>query len=323
MNKEKLASLLKIEEKKKLILDIEKEMSAADFWVAREKAEKISEEYANLKKEIGEFESAESEEDLKKLRVKALLSGKYDELPVIMQLSAGTGGTDAQDWAEMLVRMYLRYAESKGWKTTLVEKSAGTEAGIKSATVIIKGPYAYGYLKGENGVHRLVRQSPFNADKLRQTSFALVDITPEIEKEGELEVNPADLRVDTFRSSGPGGQSVNTTDSAVRITHLPSKITVSVQNEKSQLQNKEVAMKILRSKLIILKEEERLSDIAKIKGEQKSAAFGNQIRSYVLHPYKLVKDLRTGYESKDTETVLNGDLDGFINSYLENLSSNV
>jgi peptide chain release factor 2 len=292
-------------------------MAKSDFWTEREKANQIAKDYSNLKEEIGEFEAADSEEKLKNLEVITLFSGKYDANNAIVEISAGTGGVEAQDWAEMLMRMYLRYAERKSLKADLIDKNTGTEAGIKDATIIIKGHNAFGLLKSESGVHRLVRQSPFNAQHLRQTSFALVDVTPEIESPKELEIRDEDLRIDTFRSSGHGGQSVNTTDSAVRITHLLSKIVVSVQNERSQLQNKETAMKILRSKLAVLQSQEHKAEVASAKGETKQAAWGNQIRSYVLHPYKMVKDHRTNFESKDAESVLDGNIDGFIQSYLE------
>ncbi|MBU2595544.1 peptide chain release factor 2 [Patescibacteria group bacterium] len=320
--KEKLAKILNIEAKKNRLLEIEKEMAESDFWTDREKANQISQDYSNLKKEINEFEAADTEEKFKKLEVLTLFSGKYDANNAIVEISAGTGGVEAQDWAEMLLRMYLRYAEKKDLKADLIGKNTGTEAGIKDATIIIKGHNAFGLLKSESGVHRLVRQSPFNAQHLRQTSFALVDVTPEIESPKELEIKDEDLRIDTFRSSGHGGQSVNTTDSAVRITHLPTKISVSVQNERSQLQNKETAMKILRSKLAKLQTEEHKAEVATAKGETKQAAWGNQIRSYVLHPYKMVKDHRTDYESKDAEGVLDGNIDGFIQSYLEWSSKN-
>ncbi|MCX6811369.1 MAG: peptide chain release factor 2 [Candidatus Berkelbacteria bacterium] len=312
-----LAKLLNIEAKKNRLLEIEKEMAKSDFWADREKANQISKDYANLREEIREFEAADSEEKLNNLEVLILFSGKYDPNNAIVEISAGTGGVEAQDWAEMLLRMYLRCAERKGLKATVVDKNTGTEAGIKNAIIIVKGHNAFGLLKSESGVHRLVRQSPFNAQHLRQTSFALVDVTPEIESPKELEIKDEDLRIDTFRSSGHGGQSVNTTDSAVRITHLPSKIVVSVQNERSQLQNKETAMKILRSKLAKLQSEEHKKEVAAAKGETKQAAWGNQIRSYVLHPYKMVKDHRTNFESKDAEVVLDGNIDGFIQSYLE------
>jgi peptide chain release factor 2 len=315
--KEKLAKLLSIEAKKKRLIEAESQMAKSDFWEDREKANQISKDYSNLKEEIGEFEAADTEEKLKDLEVLTLFSGKYDPNNAILEISAGTGGVEAQDWAEMLMRMYLRYGDKKGLKTEIIDKNTGAEAGIKNATIIIKGHNAFGLLKSESGVHRLVRQSPFNAQHLRQTSFALVDVTPEIESPKELEINDDDLRIDTFRSSGHGGQSVNTTDSAVRITHLPSKIAVAVQNERSQLQNKETAMKILRSKLAVLQSEEHKAKVAAAKGETKQAAWGNQIRSYVLHPYKMVKDHRTNFETKNAEAVLDGDLDNFINSYLE------
>lgn len=315
--KEKLAKLLNIEAKKNRLIEIEKEMAKADFWNDREKANQVAKDYSDLKQEIGEFEAADTDEKLAKLEVLTLFSGKYDAHNAILEISAGTGGVEAQDWAEMLLRMYLRYAEKKALKSAILNKNMGTEAGIKNATIVISGKNAYGLLKSESGVHRLVRQSPFNAQHLRQTSFALVDVTPEIESPKELEIRDEDLRIDTFRSSGHGGQSVNTTDSAVRITHLPSKIVVAVQNERSQLQNKETAMKILRSKLAVLQSEEHEAEVASAKGETKQAAWGNQIRSYVLHPYKMVKDHRTNFENKEAEKVLDGDLDNFIKSYLE------
>lgn len=315
--KEKLAKLLNIEAKKNRLFKIEKEMAKSDFWQDREKANLISQEYSDLKKELADFEEADTEEKLKKLELLTLFSGKYDHSDAILEISAGTGGVEAQDWAEMLLRMYLRYAERKGLRAKVIDKNQGAEAGIKSATVIIKGHNVFGLLKSESGVHRLVRQSPFNAQHLRQTSFALVDITPEIESPRGLGVRDEDLRIDTFRSSGHGGQSVNTTDSAVRITHLPSKIVVSVQNERSQLQNKETAMKILRSKLTVLQSQEHKAEMAAAKGETKQAAWGNQIRSYVLHPYKMVKDHRTNFETKNAEAVLDGELDNFIQNYLE------
>lgn len=315
--KEKLAKLLNIEAKKNRLVEIEKEMAENDFWANREKANQIAKDYADIKEEIGEFEAADNEEKLKNLEVLTLFSGKYDTNNAILEISAGTGGVEAQDWAEMLLRMYLRYTERKGLKADVIDKNTGTEAGIKNVTVIIKGHNAFGLLRSESGVHRLVRQSPFNAQHLRQTSFALVDVTPEIDSPKELEIRDEDLRIDTFRSSGHGGQSVNTTDSAVRITHLPSKIVVSVQNERSQLQNKETAMKILRSKLAVLQSQEHKAKVASAKGETKQAAWGNQIRSYVLHPYKMVKDHRTDFETKNAESVLDGDIDDFIQSYLE------
>jgi len=244
-------------------------------------------------------------------------NGPYDDHSAIMVLSAGAGGTDAQDWTGMLLRMYIRFFEKNGWKVTTIDESAGEEAGLKSVTLEVEGPYAYGKLKGEHGVHRLVRLSPFNSDNLRQTSFAKVEVSPKIDKPNEVEIDEKDLKTDVFRSGGHGGQSVNTTDSAVRITHLPTGIVVAIQNERSQLQNRETAMTILRGKLAQLQLEQHAEQLSELKGPNEQAAWGNQIRSYVLHPYKQVKDLRTRYETSDTEGVLDGDLDGLVNAYLD------
>jgi len=246
------------------------------------------------------------------------LNGPYDDHDAILTLSAGAGGTDAQDWTQMLFRMYQRYAEKAGWQTALIEESAGEEAGLKSATIEISGPFAYGKLKGEHGVHRLVRLSPFNAES-RETSFAKVEVTPKIDAPEELEIDEKDLKIDVYRSGGHGGQSVNTTDSAVRITHIPTGIVVAIQNERSQLQNKELATTILRSKLAQLQQEQHAEKVGELKGPNEQAAWGNQIRSYVLHPYKQVKDLRTNHTSQDPDNVLDGNLDPFIEAYLEHV----
>ncbi len=243
--------------------------------------------------------------------------GPYDDHDVIVSIYAGAGGTDAQDWAQMLLRMYTRWAESNNYQLKTLEQSSGDEAGLKSVTLEISGNFIYGKLKGEQGVHRLVRLSPFNSDHLRQTSFAKVDILPKIDAPQELVVDEKELKVDVFRSGGHGGQSVNTTDSAVRITHLPTGIVVSIQNERSQLQNKETALTILRSKLAALQLEQHVEQISELKGPNEQAAWGNQIRSYVLHPYKQVKDLRTNYETSDIEAVLSGKLEPLIEAYLE------
>lgn len=247
----------------------------------------------------------------------ALLSEKYDESNAILALHAGAGGVDAQDWTEMLLRMYLRFAEKQGWQTKVLDESRGEEAGVKSVTVHVQGRYAYGYLKSEAGVHRLVRISPFDAEKMRHTSFALCEVLPELEElDEEIPIDEKDLRVDTFMASGHGGQSVNTTYSAVRIVHIPTNITVSVQNERSQKQNRETALKILRAKLHQIEIAKQQEERSKIRGEYHEAAWGNQIRSYVLHPYKQVKDHRTKHESKEPDAVLNGELIPFIEAEL-------
>ncbi len=254
-----------------------------------------------------------------------MLSGPYDDHGAIITISAGAGGTDAQDWTQMLFRMYSRYFDKRGWKYVIDEESPGEEAGLKSIVVEVDGDdFVYGKLVSEHGVHRLVRLSPYNADNLRQTSFAKVEVTPKIDSQNEVEIDDKDIKVDVYRSGGHGGQSVNTTDSAVRLTHTPTGITVSIQNERSQLQNKETAMTILRSRLARLKMEQQAQGISQIKGPNQSAEWGNQIRSYVLHPYKQVKDLRTRYETSDVDGVLAGNLDPLIKSFLEyNLSENL
>lgn len=255
------------------------------------------------------------EQEYTERRKDLLFNGTFDTYGVILRLTAGVGGTDAQDWTEMLERMYLRWAEKAGMKTTIVERSSGEEAGIKTVVIEVDGPFAYGKLKSEHGVHRLVRLSPFNSDNLRQTSFALVEVLPQIETPDEVTILDKDLKIDVYRSSGKGGQSVNTTDSAVRITHLPTGIVVAIQNERSQLQNRETALKVLRSKLAQLQLEQHAASISDLQAGE-SANWGSQIRNYVLHPYTMAKDTRTKYEDKDVRGVLDGKLDGFMEAYL-------
>jgi peptide chain release factor 2 len=259
-----------------------------------------------------------AEETYDDLKQQLKFNGTYDDHDAIVSIHAGAGGTDAQDWSSMLLRMYLRYAEKQGWKAAMVDESPGEEAGIKSATFEVSGAFAYGKLKAEHGVHRLVRLSPFNAES-RETSFAKVEVTPRIDTPEEVEIDEKDLRIDVYRSGGHGGQSVNTTDSAVRITHLPTGLVVAIQNERSQLQNKETALTILRGKLAQLQLEQHAEQVSELKGPNEQAAWGNQIRSYVLHPYKQVKDLRTGHTGTDPDDVLDGNLDPFIDAYLEHV----
>ena len=268
-----------------------------------------------------EFEAIDEEnkklkKDLAELKISTLLNGKYDANNAILTLHAGAGGTEAQDWVQMLFRMYTRYCEKMKFKVDVVDSLAGDEAGIKSITFIVEGENAYGYLKAEKGVHRLVRISPFDSNARRHTSFASVEVMPEVEDDADVVINPDDIRIDTFRSSGAGGQKVNKTDSAIRITHFPTGIVVSCQNERSQVQNKEVAFQMLRSKLIELQERERQEKEAEIKGEIKKIEWGSQIRSYVFCPYTLVKDHRTNYENPNINAVMDGDIEGFINDYL-------
>lgn len=245
------------------------------------------------------------------------LNGPYDDYDAIVSIHAGAGGTDAQDWAGMLLRMYIRYCEKNGWTYATLDESSGDEAGIKSVTLEVSGVFVYGKLKSEHGVHRLVRLSPFNSDNLRQTSFAKVEVTPKIDQPDDLEIDEKELKIDVYRSGGKGGQSVNTTDSAVRITHLPTGLVVAIQNERSQLQNRETAMTILRGRLAALQLEQHQAAVSELKGPNQSAEWGNQIRSYVLHPYKQVKDLRSRYETSDPDAVLGGELDGLVQAYLE------
>lgn len=256
------------------------------------------------------------QEEIEKREFDAMLAGEYDRGDALLAIHAGAGGNDAQDWAEMLQRMYLRWAEKRGYKTETLDLTPGEEAGIKSTTISINGLYAYGYLRSEKGVHRLVRISPFDSSNRRHTSFVLVEILPQVDDDQDININPSDLRIDTFRSGGAGGQSVQKNDTAVRITHLPTGIVASCQNERSQTQNREMALKVLKGRLVALKQQERKGKIEELRGEYQKAEWGSQIRSYVLHPYQMVKDHRTEFEMGNTEAVLNGDLDPFIENYL-------
>ncbi len=275
----------------------------------------LTEEDLSLEEEIvSEIDGIES--TLEELEFQLQLGGKYDQRGAILAIHAGAGGTESQDWAEMLLRMYTRWSEKRGYKAEVMETSSGEEAGIKSAMMEIAGDYAYGYLKGERGVHRLVRISPFDASHSRHTSFALVEVIPIVESNVDVSIESEDLRIDTFRSSGPGGQNMQKTSSAVRITHIPTGIVASCQNERSQFRNKDTALRILRSRLLELEIEKQAKEQAKLKGEHVTAEWGNQIRSYVLHPYKMVKDHRNDYETSNPMAVLDGDLDELLKAYL-------
>jgi len=335
---------LRLEAKQVELAHIDEQLAESDVWANAERAQGLSKQSAALREQIDpwvtlrgqaadiselmalgddsllpEFEQqiAALEAQYAELRKALLFNGRFDDHAAIVKLSSGAGGTDAQDWTEMLERMYLRWAEKAGMRVELVERSGGEEAGIKNATYIMRGSYAYGKLRSEHGVHRLVRLSPFNADNLRQTSFALVEIMPEIDAPDEVKIDEKDLKIDVYRSGGHGGQSVNTTDSAVRVTHVPTGTVVAIQNERSQIQNKETALKILRGKLAQMQAEQHAETLADLRAGE-SASWGNQIRNYVLHPYTLVKDTRTKYEVKDTKSVLDGSIDSFIESYLTN-----
>ncbi len=334
------AGRVKLDELNSELEKLRSEMAKPDFWQDKTKAQTVSKEQANLAKRIepwlrlqkdieeltelaalqdasmqAELQSQldKLEQQFESLQKELAFSGPYDDHAVILSIHAGAGGTDAQDWASMLLRMYTRWAEKTGLKPKTIDQSPGEEAGLKSAEVEISGgENLYGKLKGEHGVHRLVRLSPFNADHLRQTSFAKVEVLPAIDQPSEVELDEKDLKIDVYRAGGHGGQSVNTTDSAVRATHLPTGISVAIQNERSQTQNKETALKVLRSRLAALQLEQQVKDLADIKGPNQSAEWGNQIRSYVLHPYKQVKDLRTGFESSDPQAVLDGNLNPLL-----------
>lgn len=332
---------------------LESEIVKPDFWQNQDRAKQISQRSENIRSTIEQWDvldkevsdnlklakesSLEADESMaddlakdylrlkdifEKLEFLVLFSQQYDANNAIITIHSGAGGVEAQDWAEMLLRMYLRFCERKGFSVKVIDESRGQEAGIKNVTVEVDGYYAYGNLKSEAGVHRLVRISPFDAEKMRHTSFALVEVMPILNDDEEIKINESELKIDTFRSSGPGGQGVNTTDSAVRITHVPSGVVVKVQNERSQQQNKQTALKILQSKLVKLQAAAKGQELAKIRGDVLAAEWGSQIRSYVLQPYKMVKDHRTDFESKEPEDVLEGSLDGFVESYLRYINKN-
>lgn len=282
---------------------------------ARDVLELASMGDARLRPEI-ETEAARLTEEVSRREMAALLSGPYDRDDAILAIHAGAGGTDAQDWAAMLQRMYLRWAEGRGYRTEILDTAEGEEAGLKGTTLAINGEFAYGYLSAEKGVHRLVRLSPFDSAHRRHTSFALVEAYPQVERENEVTINPADLRIDTFRSAGAGGQNVQKNETAIRITHLPTGIVVTCQNERSQTQNRENAMRVLRARLLDLRRQEQEEELARLKGEHVKAEWGSQIRSYVLHPYQMVKDHRTDIETANTTAVLNGEIDLFIEAFL-------
>ena len=343
-----LKAKVDLESKQSEIKSLEGEMNQPGFWNDQGRAKWISQTVADLKEEVGNWQNLEEEVaillalaredesdesvnlesetkeryyDLNrqfiKLELATVLSGKYDSYNAVLSIYAGAGGDDAQDWAAMLLRMYLRFLEKKNWQAAILDQSKGGEAGIKSVTLEVKGRNAYGLLKSESGVHRLVRLSPFDADRARHTSFAMVEVVPEIEQSEGMGIKDEELRIDTFRSSGHGGQSVNTTDSAVRITHLPTGITATCQNERSQHQNKETALKHLKGKLAKYNDAQAEEERQRLRGEFTEAAWGNQIRSYVLHPYKMVKDHRTEYEESEPDKVLDGGLEAFIEEYLK------
>ena len=333
---------------KEQLIEYQEDMASPGFWDDLERAQKVNQrahgteaklvQYQRFNERVDDLavmvDLADEEEDrtllpeiqaeidalfteLEQLRLKTLLNGEYDACNAILSLHAGAGGTEAQDWTEMLYRMYTRYSERSGFQVRELDFLVGDEAGIKSVTFEVSGEYVYGFLKAERGVHRLVRISPFDSNARRHTSFASLDVAPVIDDDGNIEIKQDDLKIDTYRASGAGGQHVNRTDSAVRITHLPTGIVTQCQNERSQLQNRETCMKMLRAKLAELRERERLAVMEEVKGELKKIEWGSQIRSYVFQPYTMVKDHRTGYEMGDVDAVMDGDLDGFVTSYLQ------
>ena len=350
---EEVGQALGLESKRRRIEELSRFQEEPDFWNDTDRASKLSQELKNLQTVVGGYDRMASEYDemmdlielgreeddadaaemvgemlakfkieLEDLRLETLLTGEYEHENAILSIHAGAGGTESCDWASMLYRMYMHWAQAKGYTTEILDWLDGDEAGIKSVTVQINGPDAYGYLKSEHGVHRLVRISPFNAQAKRQTSFVSCEVMPELKNDADLEINDDDLRIDTYRSSGAGGQHINKTSSAIRITHIPTGIVVQCQNERSQFQNKDKAMQMLRGKLLKLKEAAHAEKLSDIRGDVKDIAWGNQIRSYFLQPYQLVKDLRTNAETANADKVLNGGIDMFISAYLKYLQKN-
>lgn len=336
-------SIFDVDQKKEKLQKLQKESQAPDLWDQPQRAKNVMKSLSDLEEEIegwnqlrnriadtlelarmedpsiqkeleGEVQAIQKE--IERREFKAMLSGEYDKGDALLAIHAGAGGNDAQDWVSMLQRMYLRWAEDRGFETDIVDFTPGEEAGIKSTTIAVNGDFAYGYLRPEKGVHRLVRISPFDSSNRRHTSFAMVEVLPQIKDEATVNINPNDLRIDTFRSAGAGGQSVQKNDTAVRITHEPTGIVASCQNERSQSQNREMAMRVLRGRLLELKQEKRKEKIEELRGEYQKAEWGSQIRSYVLHPYQMVKDHRTNHEEGNTEAVLDGEIDPFIETYL-------
>ncbi|MBQ6135319.1 MAG: peptide chain release factor 2 [Bacilli bacterium] len=334
--------------KEERIQKLEEETKSLDFWNNHEKAEETIAELNSLKEQIQKMEDLEAEikndlemlelleneveesfqeeiqgsigkiqKEIEEFHLLLILNGPYDKNNCIIDIHPGAGGTESCDWASMLYRMYMRWCEKNKYKVTVLDYQDGEEAGLKSASLLVKGLYAYGYLKNEKGVHRLIRLSPFDANNRRHTSFASIEVTPEMNQDNEIEIDEKDLKIDVYRSTGAGGQGVNTTDSAVRITHLPTKIVVTCQNERSQIQNKEQALKVLKNKLLLKKIQEQEQALKEVKGEQVSNEFGSQIRSYILHPYSMVKDHRTNVETSNVEKVLDGDIDLFIEANLK------
>jgi len=351
LNSKNLRSIFDLAKRKKKVGEIEAELNEPEIWKNQERADSLSRELKALRSMVGPYDESKQrydtlkelagiveEEDtasigslleeleeiaglIDKLEFKCILGGEADRCGAIVSINSGAGGTESCDWASMLLRMYLRWAERQGYSCETIDQLGGEEAGIKSATCIIKGDFAYGYLKAETGVHRLVRISPFDSNKRRHTSFASVDVIPDIDKNIQVDIDENDLRIDTYRSSGAGGQHVNVTDSAVRLTHVPTGIVVQCQKERSQHKNKATGMKILRARLYEAKRREQEEELMRAHGDKKRIEWGSQIRSYVLHPYKMVKDHRTGEQTSSAEKVLDGDLELFINSYLKKMAA--